>query len=57
MLIVFICCFRRIRDKYEGEISELERTERLTTQKYNETKVGASLSKLVVPMYVRPKTK
>ena len=29
---------RRIRDKYEGEMAELERSERLTTEKYNKTK-------------------
>ena len=30
--------FRRIRDKYEGEITELERAEKLTTSRYNKTK-------------------
>ena len=29
---------RRIRDKYESEMSELERSERLVTEKYNQTK-------------------
>ena len=33
------CGCRRFRDKYEAEISELERSERLTTEKYNQTKV------------------
>ena len=32
-------CLRRMRDKYEAEIAELERSERLSSQKYNETKV------------------
>lgn len=30
---------RRIRDKYEKEIEELERSEKQTRVKYNETKV------------------
>jgi 5-azacytidine-induced protein 1 len=30
---------RRMRDKYEAEISELERSERQTMEKYNQTKV------------------
>ena len=30
---------RRIRDKYEAEMSELERSERQTMEKYNQTKV------------------
>ena len=33
------CGCRRFRDKYEAEISELEQSERLTTEKYNQTKV------------------
>ena len=36
----FDFCFRRIRDKYESEISELERSERQINEKYNETKVS-----------------
>ena len=33
------CGCRRLRDKYEAEISELERNEQLITEKYNKTKV------------------
>ncbi len=35
---VTILCSRRIRDKYESEIVELERSEKLTMDKYNQTK-------------------
>ena len=31
---------KRIRDKYEGEMAELEKSERQTTEKYNKVKVG-----------------
>ena len=36
--IITFLCFRRIRDKYESEMTELERSERLVTEKYNHTK-------------------
>lgn len=35
--------FRRIRDKYEAEVEELERSERQTMERYNQTKVSESL--------------
>ena len=45
MVIYFIfdMCFtfRRIRDKYESEMNEIERTERQITEKYNRTKVNS----------------
>jgi hypothetical protein len=36
---LLFCCSRRIREKYESEMAELERNEKSTTEKYNQTKV------------------
>ena len=38
-LIPKCICGRRNRDKFEKEIEELERSERITREKYNATKV------------------
>ena len=38
-----MCYSRRIRDKYEAEISELERSEKITKDKYNQNKVSVGL--------------
>ena len=47
------CGCRRLRDKYEAEISELERSERLTTEKYNQTKVCPQTKLSVIGYYCK----
>lgn len=37
MTFVSACC-RRLQDKYENDLQNLEQTERLTLEKYNETR-------------------
>lgn len=33
-----MCVYRRLKDKYETDLQNLEQTERLTREKYNETR-------------------
>ena len=40
MFLLFFS-FRRVRDKYESELKELEESERKMQEKYNSMKVGA----------------
>lgn len=41
MLYIYLqIIYRRIREKYEGELGELEKNERHTTEKYNQLKVS-----------------
>ena len=40
-LIWFAFLFRRVRDKYESELKELEESERKMQEKYNGMKVNA----------------
>ena len=40
-LICFAFFFRRVRDKYESELKELEESERKMQEKYNSMKVHA----------------
>ena len=38
-----MCPFnRRVRDKYEAELKEVERSEKSTLEKYNSMKVGST---------------
>lgn len=39
--ILFVPLFRRVRDKYESELKELEESERKMQEKYNSMKVNA----------------
>lgn len=39
--ISFAFLFRRVRDKYESELKELEESERKMQEKYNSMKVNA----------------
>lgn len=42
--ILFALLFRRVRDKYESELKELEESERKMQEKYNSMKVNAKCS-------------
>ena len=45
MISVCLLLFsRRVRDKYESELKELEESERNMQEKYNSMKVGAQFS-------------